>query len=787
MPTLDEISLGVPPTGDSPKIMGDVKSHRLNYHAQKFDKTPLSSTAEFESPESYYRNYNRDGSDGQTAPGKHSSVKGLGITRGRANSGNQRLYARRLKARQALARANMSVKPGIRVDTSVSRHRPVAPPLLYPLEDAPTRSTQVKLQESRPYGGDSTDSPITPSILVTPAREDDSANPRSTIRRRPRATSSIYSVNTAGFRINRQSEDIPPMPTFRHEDYIADSSAFGISIPTVSQKTNPRDSSTTVFEEESDQKTRNRSESTTTLFEEDDLGRANSRRSKTGTGLTLDTSVPTPRRSRGWWNVITTPFELTRSASARWLATPTEEGEATPIVPEIADKYRAQHEIQSDTETDFDSRRSSMTEKHATDLLDHTFDRSLPPTPMVSSDTRDATKAPPTTRREEENRANSEARVSYISPNDREVPIILGHDLKISVGIRPPNDYGGSHPPPPPPPQHAPRQEVVSLDSRRSEFSPVIGVATTGTRVVPGEIKAPTPPPPVRALPSQPRRQPDFAGGISNCMSSSPRQPPSFISSGNSRTSDTHSYGGNRRGVQPNPPLYVIPIEDYQGLVRDAEREHQKAAGKKQKRSSRVPPIFPLRKQRKHETVKEKKRRRKKCCLVGCICFVLLGIIATIIALALTLTRRPSQDMPVQSRWLNLTGFPPMPTGVMTVARPRLDSMVNGCVNPTLMWSCSLPKEEQLSIAPNNPDEPNFRLEVRFNNGTGLKGTDVISKRQTFTDTLFNPSPAPPSLEDQAFLVRVARVELVVSPVPKSCRFVRPAWATSCSAVMKLI
>ena len=168
-------------------------------------------------------------------------------------------------------------------------------------------------------------------------------------------------------------------------------------------------------------------------------------------------------------------------------------------------------------------------------------------------------------------------------------------------------------------------------------------------------------------------------------------------------------------------------------------------------------------------------KKKKKWLLVG-IGIVLMVMIVLILVLAMTLTRK-GDEMPAQSQWLNITGFPPIPTGVSTIIDPDAAYEQSGCVSPTTMWSCALPKEEQASIAPNAPDQPNFRVEIRFRNGTNVSsGTNsslhrrsdeyapnaasasnlirrkILHVRDSFSSALFTPSPAPPSLEDQTFL-----------------------------------
>jgi hypothetical protein len=84
------------------------------------------------------------------------------------------------------------------------------------------------------------------------------------------------------------------------------------------------------------------------------------------------------------------------------------------------------------------------------------------------------------------------------------------------------------------------------------------------------------------------------------------------------------------------------------------------------------------------------------------------------------------------------------------------------------IWSCAVPKEDQASIAPNDPDQPNFRLEITFRNGTvpANETTSTASKRwfgnsfgilgkrqnDPFTNALFAPNPVAPPTAEQIFL-----------------------------------
>ncbi|OXV08629.1 hypothetical protein Egran_03609 [Elaphomyces granulatus] len=166
---------------------------------------------------------------------------------------------------------------------------------------------------------------------------------------------------------------------------------------------------------------------------------------------------------------------------------------------------------------------------------------------------------------------------------------------------------------------------------------------------------------------------------------------------------------------------------------------------------------------------REGRVRRRWYFAISCLCLI---IIIVAIALATTL-RRKGDETPVQSQWLNLTGYPPMPTGIMTVAGPVAQTQNNGCIQPSSLWSCALPREQQSMNAPFPANQPNFRVQIRFQNGTYpnstviASGSTSLSRRRTGNAVtagrvtkdrllrardLFSSSPAPPGLDDQTFL-----------------------------------
>lgn len=103
------------------------------------------------------------------------------------------------------------------------------------------------------------------------------------------------------------------------------------------------------------------------------------------------------------------------------------------------------------------------------------------------------------------------------------------------------------------------------------------------------------------------------------------------------------------------------------------------------------------------------------------ICLLLLGIVLLIISLAIALPilllhENSVEKQALPSIWLNLTDFPPMPTGVLTVTGAEKRVEVNTCVNPPTMWSCYLPKEDAEINDPFARDQPTLIFQVQFDN-----------------------------------------------------------------------
>ncbi|KAI1824537.1 hypothetical protein F4861DRAFT_258761 [Xylaria intraflava] len=170
-------------------------------------------------------------------------------------------------------------------------------------------------------------------------------------------------------------------------------------------------------------------------------------------------------------------------------------------------------------------------------------------------------------------------------------------------------------------------------------------------------------------------------------------------------------------------------------------------------------------------------RKRRRICLGllgGVIAIIILAIV-----LAVVLTHRAmssetgnahgthplpdSTGVPEPTYWLNLTGFPPMPTGVLSVAGPNNSVAVSGCFDdhttPSTAWSCALPGEDQDSATQSKPNQPEFIFQIQYDNSTQAlwklsdEATTHDHERRDFvTDTGFKPDPAPPSLAEMRFL-----------------------------------
>lgn len=204
-------------------------------------------------------------------------------------------------------------------------------------------------------------------------------------------------------------------------------------------------------------------------------------------------------------------------------------------------------------------------------------------------------------------------------------------------------------------------------------------------------------------------------------------------------TNDTHA----NQWPHPLPTRGVSPVEREYTTTESQTHEKQTTNKADRGRGNCLGKCFG----------RNKKGKTKRRCYIAIACLFLMILVVAIL-FAVFLTHKVSSNSnsnkttPVQLNWLNLTGYPPMPTGIATIAGPESRVQEPGCIYPETLWSCALPKEQQADNEPYDADEPNFLVQIRFRNGTYPRSTTPTSKRSTSWD----PSPSPPSTQDQTFL-----------------------------------
>ncbi|KAI1338554.1 hypothetical protein F5Y15DRAFT_121208 [Xylariaceae sp. FL0016] len=173
-------------------------------------------------------------------------------------------------------------------------------------------------------------------------------------------------------------------------------------------------------------------------------------------------------------------------------------------------------------------------------------------------------------------------------------------------------------------------------------------------------------------------------------------------------------------------------------------------------------------------------RKRRRICLAAF--GGLLAVIILIVVLAVVLTRKSSvtgadpaapsgaeqtSGVPVPSYWLNLTDFPPIPTGVLTVAGANNSVAISGCFKnsstphpASTAWSCAVPNGEHDDKSSFAANQPEFIFQIQYDNNTQAlwkisnedKSSSASDKRDFLADPGFMPVPEPPSVAEIRFL-----------------------------------
>ncbi|KAH9845733.1 Ca2+-modulated nonselective cation channel polycystin [Teratosphaeria destructans] len=185
------------------------------------------------------------------------------------------------------------------------------------------------------------------------------------------------------------------------------------------------------------------------------------------------------------------------------------------------------------------------------------------------------------------------------------------------------------------------------------------------------------------------------------------------------RTASNESFGLGIRGADDEKAqtAEIVPVWQDHGFFKTAGRRVDRELG-----AQRPGPPWH--------------KRFRLMLILGGACLLIIWIVLMVMFVAI----KSKGGMPVEAEWLNLTGYPPLPTGVSTIIRPSKVSEVDGCVNAPQLWSCDWPLAE---------DQSNYRFEIRFRNHTVPKNETQLAKRGTYT-----AHPSAPSDDDQIFTGR---------------------------------
>ncbi|KAJ4345636.1 uncharacterized protein N0V89_011770 [Didymosphaeria variabile] len=566
----------------------------------------------------------------------------------------------------------------------------------------------------------------TPSIIVTPAAAMQSMWSPD--------TASDYTASSAYSRATHMppwASDVPPVPSLPANvqnlpAQKASSEAqrdWNFNYPNRA-RTDTLESGDTAFEEEQDDIRKDRIMSTGTVFEEDDTPL----REKKLQTLSVDTTgmVPTPRRSQGWWNVITTPFVMSRTNSV-W----TQGGrnaEKTPDIPMVPAEYGTYRNSPSPS-----TYMWSATERSPSTLGDSPMypaqAKFLAPNTAEASDrgqgnrinvamvNNDHYKSPPATRTVDAPTKNptisvpktmsvtSETALPLSEPTPRllaesATPPLAAKSSTPPIGTTANGAVAVGLPPHPQPPQ--PINVNIAFHDARVLATSHSHPTSTSARTEPGHvIVAP---------------MPAYANSTTSRSNTPPQVAPVFFPPPPNATSKDKqfSFSSFSRASSPASSVHEAKLQK--------PKEHR--------RMNKIMSKLALCSRKKGEKRDEKKKKRSRWCLGCCCCLIFMVLLAILIPLVVVFTRKhnnntatpiagtPDTGSDTPTQWLNNTGYPPMKTGSLTIAQPEAVEEESGCVAPTTLWSCALPKEQQKDIEPNKPDQPNFKVEITFQNGT---------------------------------------------------------------------
>lgn len=617
----------------------------------------------------------------------------------------------------------------------------------------------------------------TPSIIVTPAAAMKSVwSPDTATDYTPDRASSVYSRAT---HMPPWSSDVPPVPSLPVD--VQKLSGQKTSFETQRDwnfnhqnraRTDTLESGETAFEEEHDDSARkDRIMSTGTVFEEDDTP-LHGKKLQT---LSMDTSlVPTPRRSQGWWNVITTPFVTSRRNST-WTQAE-RNGDKTPDIPMVPAEYGTWRSSTSPSTYMWSATDRSPSTSGDSPLNPPQIKSTAVTTPEVREVSQDNginmamfnninINTPPGSQNVDA--ANTHATVSVPKAmsikSETALPLAQQTPQISSQSASPPlTDKSAS-----PPVGTVANGPVTAFVAHHPQQQQPINVniafhdgrVMASNQTIPTSAPSQSPPGHVVVAP-----MPAYANGTTSRSNTSPHAPPVYFPPPpNASSKEKQSRFGNySRASSPA------------SSTREAKAQGPKKHRKMNKFMAKLA-LCGHKKGEKKDEKNEKKKKRSRWCIGCCCCLVILVLLAILIPVVVVTTKKHNNsttpvsgnpdtgggDAPTQ--WLNNTGYPPMKTGLLTIAQPDAVEEESGCVAPTTIWSCALPKEQQKEIEPNKPNQPNFKVQITFENGTDAdlskptrRAANPVSAgafiRSIFRRATPTPSPAVPSVEDMKFL-----------------------------------
>jgi len=705
--------------------------------------------------------------------------KGLGITKGTPQAGFQLegdVFTKEPRTADSLTPASKSWQEISPWD------RPIPIGITVP-SDSVTDFSPYQTTRAR---SDSDATLATPSIIITPAVGMKSVwSPDTDSDYTPARASSIYSRATY---MHGTDSVVPPVPALPADvrympaqkpsldvqrDYIE-------SFP-FHKRNDTLESTDTAFEEERDDaRHKDRIMSTGTVFEEDNIPL----RERNIQTLSVDTSaIPTPRRSQGWWNVITTPFVMSRSNSV-WTQHD-RHGNKTPDIPMMPAEYgkRQNSPLTPSTYIWSATERSPSIRGRSGSV----------PAPVPETSSSDDLGGDSELKKADNGIVGNTAKTSSITQD-----IHLSNRPKVAVA----NGMGSAKPTEAVcPVRNTPEMSTVTT------ATPTAGTAAPAVHTVPGD-----------AMPLFHRLQEGSRAPINinielhnqrlatNSQASSARSTPLTAHTVVVPDSSLHPVApASRSNTSPQAiPMFPPPpsspkdkksnrsnasmASSIASSLPVSELKSSKATKQRRKMNKFGSALALCRRREgkaKEKVIKEKKKRSRCFLCCGC-CLIILILLAIIIPVTVVFTKKkhdsptiitpetvpggsplnPGVDPDAPSQWLNLTGYPPIPTGVSTIAQPEAAEEESGCVLPTTMWSCALPKEQQKEISPNKPDQPNFKIQITFQNGTTADPSSTrLSRRAAnavsagaFIRSILgaraapSPSPAAPSMAEQRFL-----------------------------------